>query len=96
MTGALPFPLHGVLKERPNTVLAEFPCAVWPVRGRRDDGGMHYDHQGEAPLVHWPLLRQANRVLEVDGEEYVVVHAERHAYVPHVSLNLRRTRSTGT
>jgi hypothetical protein len=92
----LPFDLTATLKERPNTTVeASVPVAIWPARVRPRDGGDHYDHEGEAPLEHHVALAVPNRFLEVGGERYVVVEAQRNDYLPHVALRLRRTKSSG-
>lgn len=93
---ALPFAKVGTIKTRPDsTVAADVPCMVWPINGRTDDAGVHWDHQGEAPLSYYAALREPNRLLEVEGTQYVVVQATAHPFVPHVALRLRETRSSG-
>ena len=89
---ALPFPQTARLYERPETQLMDVPFAVWPASGRPAPAGMHFDHEGEAPIAFAAALEVANRFLRTDsGEEYVVVTATPHWYLPHVALRLRRS-----
>ena len=96
MSGALPFAFTGVLKTRPNTVIeSSVPCSVWPTGTRVTLSGLSYDHAGEAPLEFYESMRGDNRVLVLDGEEYVVVGAQKNIYLPHTALVLRRVESAG-
>ena len=89
---ALPYPLRAELVERPDTILAtEVPCAIWPTPGRVTQGGVHYDHEGEAAPEFGFDLSIANRVLRHDGQDYMIVTATSHGYFPHVALRLRRS-----
>ncbi len=94
--GALPFNLRGRLFRRPDDELADsVPCAVWPSRSRVTPAGVSYDHEGECPLSFADLITGGNVVLEVDAVEYMVVDAEPNTFLPHVTLLLRRMRSSG-
>ena len=96
MTGPLPFARSAQVKVRPSTILEEaLPCTIWPTGSRMTTAGVAYDHEGEAPLDFYGLLREPNRVLVLDGEEYVVVDCQQNVYLPHVAMVLRRARPAG-
>ena len=93
----LPFSKLGLLREKSGVpVVEELPISdPWPTTRSVFDAGAHYDHEAEAHLDYAAELETPNLVLEVDGEEYMVIDREKHYYLPHVALRLRRTRAGG-
>lgn len=91
--GVLPFLSLGRLLERDGEeVAAGVPCTVWPAESSRVDGtGRRHSHRGEAHLDFAALMRVPNRVLEVDGERYLIVTATPMTMLPHIVLELLLT-----
>ena len=67
----------------------------WPTSRTVFPAGAHYDHNAEAPLSYADILDGANVTLTIDGTDFKVIDRERHAYLPHVALRLRRSRPGG-
>lgn len=96
MSAPLPFARTGQIKTRPDTVIVDaLPCMVWPAGTRVTDAGLTYDHTGEAPLAFYDDLRGSNRVLVIEGTEYIVVGCQRNTFLPHAALMLRRAEPSG-
>lgn len=94
---SLPFKQRATLIDKPNTTVAsDVPVSVWPTRSTTTRAGTTYDAIGEAHVDYADELAVANRVLRVDGADYVVVSATPHDFIPHVELRLRRTVGAGS
>jgi len=92
----LPFAQRGSLIQRPDTVIVdELPMSVWPTGTRVTQAGLTYDHEGEAPVEFYAQLREPNRVIVLDGDEYMVIDCQQNIYLPHTALVLRRSRPSG-
>jgi hypothetical protein len=93
---ALPFKDRVTVKTRPHNVLAtEMPASIWPAHVGITTAGLTHDHEAEAPLEYYHLLKGANVVLVHDNEEYVITDCQKNQYIPHVAMRLNRASPAG-
>lgn len=90
----LPYIVGARLVEQGGALVAsEVPCAIWPGVPRVTPAGEAYDAEGQAPLDLADQLEGRNRSLITDTMgEYKIVGTQRHEFLPHVVLRLRRMK----
>jgi hypothetical protein len=84
-----------------STITPNVPVSIWPApTSTSEASGETYDHTSEAPLRLIADLDQPNRSLKVHtgpytGMTFRIVSAAAQTFLPHVTLQLIRTRAGG-